>query len=123
MHDFGFLRFDPAQLQFMKSGRIEMEPAAARVGLEVRVVGNDSGEKVTALPNCKPARRSEESSLHGGFIQQPCVCLLMPLTSHLPMQLSILSGTLARLDRDAPQYSHKGFNDFNTCAGRPLGIS
>jgi pro-apoptotic serine protease NMA111 len=49
VHDFGFLRFDPSQLQFMKSGRIEMEPAAARVGLEVRVVGNDSGEKVTVL--------------------------------------------------------------------------
>ena len=46
VHDFGFLRFDPSQLQFMKSGRIELDPAAARVGLEVRVVGNDSGEKV-----------------------------------------------------------------------------
>ncbi|GKD03172.1 protease Do-like protein 7 [Tanacetum coccineum] len=45
VHDFGFFRYDPAAIHFLSYEEIPLAPEAACVGLETRVVGNDSGEK------------------------------------------------------------------------------
>jgi S1-C subfamily serine protease len=46
VHDFGFFKYDPAHLRYMKTMELKLNPDEARVGTDIRVVGNDAAEKL-----------------------------------------------------------------------------
>ena len=49
VHDFGFYRYDPRALKYIRPRSLPLYPAGAELGRDIRVVGNDDGEQLSIL--------------------------------------------------------------------------
>lgn len=67
IHDFAFIRYDPAGLRRTKVVEIPLCPQQLAVGAEVCVVGNDDGEKHQVLPFIIARLDRDVPDCDGGF--------------------------------------------------------
>ncbi|KAJ2492676.1 hypothetical protein IWW37_001287 [Coemansia sp. RSA 2050] len=49
IHDFGFFKFDPTLIKHTKLEEIALFPEGAKVGVDIRVIGNNAGQQVSIL--------------------------------------------------------------------------
>ena len=43
VHDFGFFKYNPDDLKYIKPATLKLSPEEVKVGQEIRVIGNDAG--------------------------------------------------------------------------------
>lgn len=66
-HDFAFLRFDPKALKHMCVSHLPLRPDLAKVGEEIRLVGNDAGEELSIQPGVISRVDRNAPEINGGY--------------------------------------------------------